>query len=56
MSSHIQIREFSLPADHGDTLRLWASMEKGLRVGRSDTPQEIDKKLRRVPIYFWWLK
>ena len=31
---------------------LWASMEKGVRLGRSDTPEEIQKKLARDPDLF----
>ena len=32
--------------------RLWASMEKGVHLGRSDTPSEIQKKLNRDPDLF----
>ena len=32
--------------------QLWESMEKGVHVGRSDTPDEIQKKLARDPDLF----
>ena len=38
--SQVQLRE------------LWESMEKGVQVGRSDTPEEIQKKLTRDPDLF----
>ena len=31
---------------------LWASIEKGVRLGRSDTPDELQKKLARDPDLF----
>ncbi len=33
-------------------MHLWSSMEKGVHVGRSDTPEEIEKKLARDPDLF----
>jgi ribosomal protein S18 acetylase RimI-like enzyme len=50
--SSIQIREFRLPADYELVFRLWQSMEKGVRVGRSDTLAEIEKKIARDPDLF----
>lgn len=52
MSSSIRIREFRFPADYDDTLQLWEAMEGGVRVGRSDSPAEIEKKLERDPDLF----
>jgi ribosomal protein S18 acetylase RimI-like enzyme len=50
--SEIQLREFRFPADYDSVRHLWESMEKGVRVGRSDTPEEIQKKLLRDPELF----
>jgi N-acetylglutamate synthase len=46
-SAEVQIREIRFPEDYEQVLRLWESMEKGIRVGRSDTLGEIEKKLQR---------
>ncbi len=48
----LKIREFRFPDDYGRTLQLWESIEIGMHVGRSDTPQEIQKKLQRDPDLF----
>jgi ribosomal protein S18 acetylase RimI-like enzyme len=48
----IIIREFRYPADYALTIRLWQSMEQGVRVGPSDAPAEIEKKLERDPDLF----
>ena len=47
VSSSIRIREFQFPADYEQVYKLWESIEKGVRVGRSDTPDEIKKKITR---------
>jgi ribosomal protein S18 acetylase RimI-like enzyme len=52
VSSSIQIREFHFPSDYGQVYRLWESIEKGVRVGRSDSPAEIEKKIVRDPELF----
>ncbi|HSL42809.1 MAG TPA: GNAT family N-acetyltransferase [Anaerolineales bacterium] len=52
LSSSIQIREFRFPADYESVFSLWKSIEKGVRVGRSDTLAEIEKKLARDPDLF----
>jgi ribosomal protein S18 acetylase RimI-like enzyme len=52
MPSPVTIREFCFPADYHAALELWSGMEKGVRVGRSDTPEEIQKKLNRDPDLF----
>ncbi len=46
------IREFAFSQDYSAVVELWGSMEKGVRVGRSDTPEEIQKKLQRDPDLF----
>ena len=48
----VQIREFHFPDDYPHTLKLWESIEMGINVGRSDTPEEIQKKLKRDPDLF----
>lgn len=48
----IQIREFRFPVDYDQVYQLWESIEKGVHVGRSDTPREIEKKLARDPDLF----
>ena len=50
--SSFQIREFNFPADYEPVYRLWQEMEKGVRVGRSDTRSEIEKKIARDPDLF----
>jgi ribosomal protein S18 acetylase RimI-like enzyme len=52
LSSSFQIREFRFPSDYESVYTLWESMEKGVRVGRSDTVAEIKKKLARDPDLF----
>lgn len=52
VTASIQIREFQFPADYQQVYDLWSSIEKGVRVGRSDTPAEIEKKIARDPDLF----
>lgn len=52
ISSTIKIREFCFPSDYESVYRLWRSIEKGVHVGRSDTPAEIEKKIARDPDLF----
>jgi ribosomal protein S18 acetylase RimI-like enzyme len=47
-----QIREFRFPADYQQVYDLWSSIEKGVHVGRSDSPSEIEKKISRDPDLF----
>ncbi len=51
-NSPIHIRQFQYPQDYQPVVDLWAAMEKGVRVGRSDAPEEIQKKLQRDPDLF----
>lgn len=46
------IRQFQYPHDYPAVRALWESMEKGVQLGRSDTPSEIQKKLSRDPDLF----
>lgn len=48
----MNIREFHFPDDYARTLKLWEGIEAGMNVGRSDTPEEIQKKLKRDPDLF----
>jgi ribosomal protein S18 acetylase RimI-like enzyme len=48
----IIIREFAFPNDYDRTVTLWRCIEKGMNIGRSDTPEEIRKKLERDPDLF----
>ena len=46
------IREFHFPEDFSEVENLWASIEKGVNLGRSDTPKEIQKKIFHDPDLF----
>ena len=48
----VHIRPIRYPEDYTQVLDLWSSMERGVRVGRSDSPEEIEKKLKRDPDLF----
>jgi ribosomal protein S18 acetylase RimI-like enzyme len=48
----VHIREFRFPEDYEHIHQLWEAMEKGVRVGRSDTRAEIEKKIARDPDLF----
>lgn len=48
----VKIREFRFPADHAAAVKLWEGMETGVSVGRSDSPEEIQKKIQRDPDLF----
>lgn len=48
----MNIREFCFPDDYDGMLQLWSTMEIGVQVGRSDAPEEIQKKLQRDPDLF----
>lgn len=52
MKTEFQIREFIFDYDYEPVLRLWQSIEAGMQVGRSDTPEEIKKKIERDPDLF----
>ncbi|MEW6240667.1 MAG: GNAT family N-acetyltransferase [Chloroflexota bacterium] len=48
----VRIRQFRYPDDYETVVQFWSSIEKGMHVGRSDTPAEIEKKLERDPDLF----
>ena len=52
MKPEFQIREFDFNKDYDRVLSLWHGIEEGMQVGRSDTPDEIQKKIQRDPDLF----
>jgi len=50
--SPVEIREFRFPSDYEQVFDLWRGIEKGVHVGRSDTLDEIGKKINRDPDLF----
>ena len=48
----IFIREFCYPQDYSAVRALWENIERGVRLGRSDTAEEIDKKAAHDPVLF----
>ena len=52
MNPEIKIRQFQFPADYQQVYELWSSIARGVHVGRSDSPAEIQKKLAHDPDLF----
>jgi ribosomal protein S18 acetylase RimI-like enzyme len=52
MKSAFQIREFIFEYDYEPVLNLWQAIEAGMQVGRSDTAEEIKRKIERDPDLF----
>ncbi len=50
--SDFSLREFSFYEDYPRVYALWQNVGPGVRVGRSDEPEEIEKKLGRDPDLF----
>jgi ribosomal protein S18 acetylase RimI-like enzyme len=50
--SEVHIREFKFPTDYQQVYDLWLSIEKGVHIGRSDTLEEIKKKIAHDPDLF----
>ena len=48
----VHIREFNFPADYEQVYKLWGTIEKGVHIGRSDSLDEIGKKIQRDPDLF----
>ena len=46
------LREFQLENDYAAATRLWGEAGPGIHMGKSDTPEEIRKKLLRDPDLF----
>lgn len=51
-SATAQIRQFDFENDYPRVLSFWQGIETGMNVGRSDTPEEIQKKIQRDPDLF----
>jgi hypothetical protein len=51
-SSQLDLREFRFPDDYDAVMRFWESIEKGMHIGPSDAPEEIQKKIQRDPDLF----
>jgi len=52
MTEGFVIREFRYPEDYPQAARLWQAQTKGVRYGRSDVPEEIEKIIQRDPDLF----
>lgn len=50
--SAVYVREFRFPEDYEQVHRLWEEAAPGVRLGPSDTREEIRKKLERDPDLF----
>lgn len=48
----IAIRPFRFPEDYEAVLTLWQNAGEGIGIGVSDSPEEIEKKLRQAPDLF----
>ena len=48
----VEIRAFAYPEDYAAVYDLWSRSGPGVQVGRSDTPDEIIKKLQHDPDLF----
>lgn len=48
----VRLRKFEYPGDYAAALELWQNAGSGVRLGPSDVPQEIEKKLQRDPDLF----
>jgi ribosomal protein S18 acetylase RimI-like enzyme len=46
------LRNFAFPVDYSAALELWQNAGTGVRLGPSDAPEEIEKKLQRDPDLF----
>ena len=47
-----EIREFRFPEDYESVITIWKNAGAGIQLRRSDTPEEIQKKLHRDPDLF----
>jgi ribosomal protein S18 acetylase RimI-like enzyme len=51
-SSRVDLREFRFPDDYDAVMQFWDGIEKGVHIGASDAPAEIQKKIQRDPDLF----
>lgn len=52
LSTPVGIRQFDFVKDYEEIIQLWENAGPGIHIGRSDSPQEITKKLNRDPDLF----
>lgn len=52
MNPSLSIREFKFPEDYHSVINLWSHAGPGIHMAKSDTEQEIKKKLLRDPELF----
>lgn len=52
LSTPVGIRQFDFVKDYEEIIQLWENAGPGIHIGRSDSPQEIAKKLNRDPDLF----
>ncbi len=52
LNKRYRLRPFRYPEDYAAVAQLWQNAGPGVHLGRSDTPQEIQKKLQRDPDLF----
>ena len=48
----VEIREFCFPKDYEEACALWKNAGAGIQLRRSDSPEEISKKLQHDPDLF----
>jgi ribosomal protein S18 acetylase RimI-like enzyme len=51
-SAGIHLRDFCFPQDYASIIDLWRRAGPGIHLGRSDSLEEIEKKLQRDPDLF----
>jgi len=51
-AGQVALRTCNYPQDFPDILTLWGRAGPGVRLGRSDAPEQIEKKLKRDPDLF----
>ena len=51
-SARVAFREFRFPDDYEAVMQFWKTIEKGMHIGPSDAPDEIQKKIQRDPDLF----
>ncbi len=52
LPDHLTLREFQFPSDYSQVIILWQNAGPGIHIRRSDSEEEIKKKLQRDPDLF----
>jgi len=52
LPDQVILREFRLPSDYTQVITLWQNAGPGIHIRRSDSAEEINKKLQRDPDLF----